>query len=79
MSTPSRPGGRHDKASGQDDFDNWRQGGTNPPVACTVCNYAPTPTRPAGSNDVWECSHIHCPNRHPITAAPSDQPPKSEL
>lgn len=46
------------------------------PRPCGVCGYKPTAAFPAGVNDHWECSHLQCPNRHPVTAAPSDQAPQ---
>ncbi|MCY1313001.1 hypothetical protein D9M68_864830 [compost metagenome] len=44
------------------------------------CGYKATAQHPAGRNDHWECSHIACPHRHPVTAAPSDRvpPPKDQ-
>lgn len=42
---------------------------------CPVCNYRSKPNLPAGENKFWECSHVECPNRHKVTAAPSDRPP----
>lgn len=49
---------------------------TLPQPPCNVCSFKPTPSLPAGKNKFWECSHVECPNRHPVTAAPSDRPPK---
>ncbi|MDO8903955.1 hypothetical protein [Hydrogenophaga sp.] len=42
---------------------------------CPVCRFKPKPGMPAGRNALWECSHVECPNRHRVTAAPSDRPP----
>ncbi len=39
---------------------------------CKVCGHAGSSNRPAGRNDIWECSHIDCPNRKQLTAGPSD-------
>lgn len=46
------------------------------PIPCPVCNRKPQGVAPLGENDFWECSHVECPNRHKVTAAPSDRPPK---
>ena len=43
---------------------------------CTVCNRKPKGVAPLGENDFWECSHVGCPNRHKVTAAPSDRLPE---
>ena len=48
------------------------------PRPCSVCGYKPTAAFPAGANDHWECSHLQCPHRHPVTAAPSDHAPQPE-
>lgn len=45
-----------------------------PATPCPVCGYRPSEHRPAGENDLWECSHIECPNRKRLTAAPSQGP-----
>lgn len=46
------------------------------PAPCPVCRYVPRrDDRPAGCNDVWECSHVDCPNRRRVTAAPCDRVP----
>lgn len=45
---------------------------TPPPQPCTVCGYKGTERRPAGENDIWQCSHLDCPNRRPVTAGPGD-------
>ena len=43
------------------------------PEPCPVCRYHPKKSnRQAGSNEVWECSHVECPNRRIITAAPRE-------
>lgn len=46
------------------------------PTRCDLCGRKSTERQPAGSNDFWECSHIECPGRHRVTAAPSDRPPQ---
>lgn len=46
------------------------------PQPCAVCGYQPTAALPAGINELWECSHLQCPHRHQVTAAPSDHAPK---
>jgi hypothetical protein len=45
------------------------------PIPCPVCNRKPNGVAPMGENDFWECSHVECPNRHKVTAAPSDRLP----
>lgn len=49
------------------------------PPPCPVCGYKPKPGLPAGENALWQCSHIDCPNRHPVTAQPSERRPKNTL
>lgn len=40
---------------------------------CPVCRYHPKQAdRQPGRNDLWECSHVDCPNRRVITAAPRE-------
>lgn len=48
------------------------------PEPCKVCGYRSRPGLPAGENPLWECSHIACPHRHPVTAAPCDRLPKKD-
>lgn len=45
------------------------------PAPCPICGHKGSNHRPAGDNDIWECSHLECPNRNRVTAAPSDKPP----
>lgn len=42
-----------------------------PKQPCHVCRRKSAP-----DDFLWECSHIECPNRRKVTAAPNDQPPK---
>lgn len=45
---------------------------------CTVCNYKASERRPAGQNEIWECSHVECPHRRKVTAAPGDRSQRIE-
>jgi len=51
---------------------------TKPPAPqpCRVCGYKGTEALPAGENKFWECSHVECPDRHKVTAAPCDRVPQ---
>jgi len=45
------------------------------PQPCPICRRKTKPNRPADDDFLWECSHIECPSRRKVTAAPNDQPP----
>ena len=48
------------------------------PIPFPVCKRVQRGHRPLGENDFWECSHVECPNRHKVTAAPSDRLPETK-
>lgn len=48
------------------------------PEPCQVCKRKRVDSTPMEDDDFWECSHVECPNRHKVTAAPSDRPPKEK-
>lgn len=49
-------------------------------LACKLCHHKAAPGMPLGMNEFFECSHVDCPNRHQVTAQPSDRvpPPKEK-
>lgn len=55
---------------------NDRQAGLTPTGRCHTCAYKATQEKPAGRNSQWECSHVECPHRRNVTAAPREHVPK---
>lgn len=49
-------------------------GGKLPPMTCGTCTRTPSQMQSIQA-ERFECSHVDCPNRRALTAAPCDVPP----